>query len=120
MASARKRILRGLIPVANAVAGGAVTVLLSIIRACNRIWISNFFAAFMRMVGPRLREQRIGRANLKAAFPERPDAEIDKILTGVWDNLGRVFVEYAHLDRFWDFDLNRAEPGRIVLAPDSR
>ena len=44
-------------------------------------------------------EHRIGRANLAAAFPEKPAEEIERILLGVWDNLGRVVAEFAHLDR---------------------
>ena len=54
----------------------------------------------MRKVGPLLKEHRIGRDNLRAAFPEKSDAEIEKILAGVWDNLGRVAAEFAHLDEF--------------------
>jgi lauroyl/myristoyl acyltransferase len=37
-----------------------------------------------------MREQKFGRANLAAAFPEKSSAEIEAILAGVWDNLGRV------------------------------
>ena len=58
----------------------------------------------MRGVGPRLNEHRIGRANLAAAFPEKSAEEIEKILRGVWDNLGRVAAEFAHLDRMWIYD----------------
>jgi Kdo2-lipid IVA lauroyltransferase/acyltransferase len=86
-------------PPANAVAGRLVAGLLALIRRFDRIWTSNFIAAFMRAVGPWLREHRIGRANLRAAFPEKSDAEIERILIGVWDNLGRVAAEFAHLDR---------------------
>jgi KDO2-lipid IV(A) lauroyltransferase len=53
----------------------------------------------MRVVGPWIPEHKIGRENLKAAFPEKSPAEIDAILAGVWENLGRVGAEFAHLDR---------------------
>jgi KDO2-lipid IV(A) lauroyltransferase len=53
----------------------------------------------MRRLGPWLPEHRLGRANLRAAFPEKSDTEIEEILRGVWDNLGRVAAEFAHLDR---------------------
>jgi KDO2-lipid IV(A) lauroyltransferase len=36
--------------------------------------------------------------NLRAAFPEKDDAEIHAILNAMWDNLGRVMGEYPHLD----------------------
>ena len=73
----------------------------------------------MRTVGPLLPENRIGRANLTAAFPEKSPAEIDTILRGVWDNLGRIAAEFAHLDRLCGFrslasgaaDPHRSETG---------
>ena len=43
---------------------------------------------------------RIARANLAAAFPEKTKAERDEIRRTMWDNLGRVVGEYPHLDRF--------------------
>ena len=42
---------------------------------------------------------RLAIKNLKAAFPEKPPAEINAIVRAMWDNLGRVMAEYAHLDK---------------------
>jgi KDO2-lipid IV(A) lauroyltransferase len=67
----------------------------------------------MRTVGPLLPEQPIARANLKAAFPEKSAAEIERILRASWDNLGRMGAEFANLDRLWNFDLEHPERGRI-------
>src|SRR5258707_9177401 len=36
--------------------------------------------------------------NLRQAFPEKDPAEIGAIVIAMWDNLGRVMAEYAHLD----------------------
>ena len=36
--------------------------------------------------------------NLQTAYPEKSQAEIAAILNTMWDNLGRVMAEYAHLD----------------------
>ena len=66
--------------------------------------MANFAGWLMRTIGPLLPENRIGRDNLTAAFPEKSAAEIETILRGVWDNLGRMGAEFAHLDRLWDFD----------------
>ena len=74
-------------------------------------------AAIAPRIGRWLPEHRIGRANLAAAYPEKSPAEIEAILSGVWDNLGRVAAEYAHLDRLWDFDPAHPNTGRIELAP---
>ncbi|MEJ0026158.1 MAG: lysophospholipid acyltransferase family protein [Rhizomicrobium sp.] len=40
------------------------------------------------------------RENLRAAFPEKSDAEIETIVLEMCDNLGRTVAEYAHLDKF--------------------
>ena len=45
--------------------------------------------------------------------------EIETILDGVWDNLGRVIAEFAHLDHVWDFDPERQGKGRVEIPPRS-
>jgi KDO2-lipid IV(A) lauroyltransferase len=103
MKSTLRRLGRRLKALANAavglVAGTLVTAVLRAIRRVDRIWISDLFARIARRVGPWWPEHRIGRENLTAAFPEKSPAEIEQILAGVWDNLGRVAAEFAHLDR---------------------
>jgi KDO2-lipid IV(A) lauroyltransferase len=79
---------------------------------------SDFFGALARRVGPWLGVSRRGRANLRAAFPEKTDAEIETILTGVWDNLGRLVGEFPHIERLWDWDALRPDQGRIVASQD--
>ncbi len=79
--------------------GALLTLVLRTIRYFDRLWVSDVFAWVARTIGPWTGEHRIGRANLAAAFPEKSPAEIERILRGVWDNLGRVVAEFAHLDR---------------------
>ncbi len=86
-------------PILDATAGTLASGLLRAARLTNREWASDVAGAFMRRIGPWLPEHRIGRANLRAAFPEKPDNEVEEILRGVWENLGRVAAEFAHLDR---------------------
>ena len=43
---------------------------------------------------------RVARANLARAFPEKTAAERNAIRRTMWDNLGRVVGEYPHLDKF--------------------
>jgi KDO2-lipid IV(A) lauroyltransferase len=73
-----------------------------------------------RCRGPLFKEHRIGRANLDAAFPEKADAEIEVILAGVWDNLGRIAVEFAHLDEFGVEGYGEPKPDVITYPPESR
>jgi KDO2-lipid IV(A) lauroyltransferase len=88
----------------NAAAGRIAALVLAAMHRCDRVAISNVAGRVMRTVGPWLPEHRVGRANLKAAFPEKSPAEIEAILRGVWDNLGRVGAEIAHLDHICSGD----------------
>jgi Kdo2-lipid IVA lauroyltransferase/acyltransferase len=91
-------------PLGEAMVGAATIGMLRTTRYFDPDKTADLFGRITRLIGPRLREQRIGRANLVAAFPEKSPAEIDAILAGVWDNLGRVGAEFAHLDHLWDYD----------------
>jgi KDO2-lipid IV(A) lauroyltransferase len=115
----RSRLAGWAKPLIDAAAGRLAVGLLRIIRRTDPDRIADRSARFLRRVGPYLPEHRIGRANLQAAYPEKSAAEIEQILAGVWDNLGRVAAEYAHLDRLWDYDLANPSAGRIEVAPDS-
>ncbi len=102
---------------ADKVAGWTAARVLAGVHRCDRIAVSNLAGAFMRRVGPWLPEHRTGRANLRAAFPEKTDAEIETILRGVWDNLGRVGAEIAHLDHICAGDPYRRT--HIDYTPDN-
>ncbi len=95
---------------------GAITIgLLRTIRYFDPIKTANLFGRITRFIGPMTREQKIARANLTAAFPEKSPEEIETILKGVWDNLGRLGAEFAHIDHIWEHDRARPEDSRIEI-----
>ena len=107
-------------PLGEAAVGALTIATLRATRYFDPIKTANRFGRIARTIGPFLPEHRIGRANLAAAFPEKSPAEIETILAGVWDNLGRVGAEFAHLDHVWDYD--PAHPGdgrRVEFGPRS-
>jgi len=104
-------------PLGEAVVGALTIGLLRTTRYFDAIKTANLFGRITRLIGPLTREQRIGRANLTAAFPEKSPAEIEKILAGVWDNLGRLGAEFAHLDHIWEHDPAHPEDSRIEIQP---
>ena len=53
-----------------------------------------------RTIGPRLAMNRRARRNIARALPELSEGEIDGVIRGMWDNLGRVTAEYPHLHKF--------------------
>src|ERR1700753_3534309 len=104
----KKRVRDAVKPLGEAAVGAITIGLLRTTRYFDPDKTADFFSRAASLIGPRLREQRIGRANLTAAFPEKSPEEIERILAGVWDNLGRIGAEFAHIDRIWDF--NEADP----------
>jgi KDO2-lipid IV(A) lauroyltransferase len=112
---ARARIREATKPVAEAAVGALTIAMLRTTRYFDPIKTANLFGRIARSIGPMMREQRIGRANLTAAFPEKSPAEIEAILAGVWDNLGRVGAEFAHLDHIWEHDPAYPEQSRIEI-----
>jgi len=115
-----KRSIRGATKSLGEATVGALTVgVLRTTRYFDPDKTADTFGRIARTIGPRLREQKIGRANLTAAFPEKSPEEIEAILAGVWDNLGRVGAEFAHLDHIWDHDEARPELGRIEVPPET-
>jgi Kdo2-lipid IVA lauroyltransferase/acyltransferase len=112
---AKARIRETAKPLGEAAVGALTIGMLRATRYFDPIKTANLFGRITRRIGPLLREQRIARANLTAAFPEKSPEEIDTILTGVWDNLGRVGAEFAHLDHIWEHDPARPEDSRIEI-----
>jgi KDO2-lipid IV(A) lauroyltransferase len=98
------RLPARLATITNASAGFLTLTVLRLIRMTDRARTADFWGAVMRKLGPRLSEHRIGRANLAAAFPDKDAAEIEQILAGVWDNLGRFAVEFAQIERLTNSD----------------
>jgi KDO2-lipid IV(A) lauroyltransferase len=105
----------------KSLAGGAVGALtigmLRTTRYFDPIKTADLFARIVQAIGPRLREQKIARANLTAAFPEKTPDQIEAILAGVWDNIGRIGAEFAHIDKIWDYDEAYPLKSRIEIPP---
>src|SRR5215475_1363427 len=111
----KARLRDALKPVSEAAVGGLTIALLRTTRLFDPDKTANFFGRAALFIGRRLREDRIGCENLKAAFPEKSPEEIERILAGVWDNLGRIGAEFVHLDHIWNYDRDQPESSRIEL-----
>jgi len=71
------------------------------------------YARSLGMLYPRT---KMARENLKLAFPEKSDDEIETILRDMWGNLGRTAAEYIYLDKIFNFDIENPENGRVEIA----
>lgn len=67
-----------------------------------------------RRIGPLLSAHRTAERNLRRAFPQMTGYEVTRTLRGMWDNLGRVAAEYAHIATIAN------DPARVeIVDPDS-
>lgn len=114
---ARAKIRDAAKTIGDGMVGAATIILLRTARYFDPIKTADFLGRATRLIGPLTREQKIGRANLVAAFPEKSPEEIETILSGVWDNLGRLGAEFAHLDHVWEHDPAFPEKSRIEIPP---
>jgi Kdo2-lipid IVA lauroyltransferase/acyltransferase len=74
-------------------------------------------AFVVRLVAPFISENRVGAANLAAAYPEKSDEERGQILRGVWDNLARTTLEFAFLDEIIEsFRFHRMDKGPVTVS----
>jgi KDO2-lipid IV(A) lauroyltransferase len=67
-----------------------------------------------RFIAPHLHRHKRAVNHLALAFPEKTPAEIEEIALEMWDNLGRVFAEFFHLDEIAHSDRIRIEPPEIL------
>ncbi|MFA6266901.1 MAG: lipid A biosynthesis lauroyl acyltransferase [Pseudolabrys sp.] len=111
----KQRLRRGLKAAGGAASGWFAIGVIKLMRLVGPDAMANAAGRFMRKVGPLLKEHKLGRANLAAAFPEKSPQEIEQILLGVWDNLGRVGAEFTQLDRLIDFNREHPELGRLDI-----
>ena len=107
-------MLRRLSLYGDRVLGRLVKWTLHLLRRTDPDRASDLCGAIARTAGPWLPAHRTGRANLRAAYPDKDAAWIEATLRNAWDNLGRVAGEYVHLARIWDYDPAHPNSGRIL------
>lgn len=72
-----------------------------------------------RRIGPLAGRHKVALDNLRRAYPEKSEAEIEAIALDMWGNMARLGAEYVFLDRLFDFDPKATAQGRIEVAAAS-
>ncbi|HEY8566106.1 MAG TPA: lipid A biosynthesis lauroyl acyltransferase [Beijerinckiaceae bacterium] len=94
---------------------GLVRAVFALARLLGVERSSDVGGAIARTLGPLLPAHRKGLRNLRVIFPDKPEAELQAILRGAWDNLGRTGAEYAHLAEIFDYDPDAPATGRVEV-----
>lgn len=84
----------------NRVEAAAMDGLVALVRLIGMDASSALFGRTMRFVGPRIGSvQKKGLRNLRLVYPDMSEADRREILAEVWENIGRIGAEMAHLDK---------------------
>lgn len=76
----------------------------------------NFADWLMRRIGPKTGRHGLMLTNLRNAFPEKSETELERIAVASWGHMGRLAAEYVFLDQLFDFDPERQGEGRIEVS----
>jgi KDO2-lipid IV(A) lauroyltransferase len=91
----------------------ALRIAIAAVRALPLETATAISAKTWSTLAPILNPKRHQRAldNLRIAFPDKPQAELEKIRHRHWQNLGRVMAETMQIDRII------SDPSRITIKP---
>ncbi|MBZ0217393.1 MAG: hypothetical protein K8F25_12620, partial [Fimbriimonadaceae bacterium] len=109
------RVLRGLNSVKDWFIAQFAFLLLKFLRLFPFEKSARIVEAGARFIGPKIPRHRIGLENLRLAFPEKSEAELEQIARDCWAQLARTAFEYVHLDRLFDLNEEYPEAGRIEV-----
>ncbi len=79
----------------------------------------NFASRVARRIGPLTGRHKLTLDNLRQAYPEKSEAEIEAIALDMWGNMARLGAEYIFLDKLFDLDPWSDTPGRIEVSKES-
>lgn len=68
-----------------------------------------------RRIGPLFGRHRVALSNLRSAYPEKSEEEIQQIASDMWGHMARLAVEYIYLADLMDFDPSNPSTSRIEV-----
>ncbi|MCW9040217.1 MAG: lauroyl acyltransferase, partial [Rhodospirillales bacterium] len=74
----------------------AAVVLYGLARMLPLDAASGLGARVGRWIGPHMSTTKRARANLRMAYPEKTEDEVETIIAAMWDNVGRTVFEFPH------------------------
>ena len=107
--------LRGRSGGRSTVSPRAAMMIISILRLLPADSALNFADRVARLIGPRVRRHQVAVDNLRKAYPEKSEDEIQAIASDMWGNMARLAAEYIFLDALFDYDPAATKPGRVEV-----
>jgi len=72
---------------------------------------SDFGEIIGKYFGPLFRKKSIAKKNILIAFPDLNENSINEMIERMWKNIGRIFGEYIHINKFSIMDLKKIKIG---------
>jgi KDO2-lipid IV(A) lauroyltransferase len=72
---------------------------------------SDFGEIIGKYFGPLFRKKTIAKKNILIAFPDLNENSINEMIERMWKNIGRIFGEYIHINKFSIIDLKKIKIG---------
>lgn len=76
----------------------------------------NFVDRAARRVGPLAGRHRTAIGNLRAAYPDKPDAELERIASDMWANMARLAGEYVFIEKLLGEQDGDELPARVEVV----
>jgi KDO2-lipid IV(A) lauroyltransferase len=93
----------------------AAFVAMSILRLLPADRALGFVDRVARRLGPWFGRHRVALDNLRHAYPQKSEAEIEAIASDMWGNMARLAAEYIFLDQLIDYTPGQATAGRVEV-----
>jgi KDO2-lipid IV(A) lauroyltransferase len=68
-----------------------------------------------RRIGPLFGRHRVALSNLRSAYPEKSEEEIQQIASDMWGHMARLATEYVYLNDLIDINFEHPEAGRVEV-----
>lgn len=89
---------------------------LSVLRLLPPDTALRFAEKTARTFGPYVSRHKLAVDNLRRAYPEKSQDEIEALALDMWGNMARLAVEYVFLDKLFDYDPERPDEGRVEVT----
>ncbi|MBI1619348.1 lipid A biosynthesis lauroyl acyltransferase [Aquamicrobium zhengzhouense] len=71
-----------------------------------------------RWIGPKTKRHQITLDNIRQAYPEKTEAEVEELALDMWGHMARLFGEYIFIDQLFDYVPGSDKPGRVEVIGD--
>ncbi len=77
-----------------------ILIFFIIFKVIRLKFASNISSKIFTLIGPFFRSKRLIKENIQKAIPDLQSSELEKIISSMWSNYGRILSEYVFIKEF--------------------